>query len=169
MRFGEDFGWYPDPACAVAIYYWNGAYVVDELAYGTELTNEFLAGEIKAVGDVPTIADAAEPKSIAEQRAYGINVLGSVKGADSVSFRIKVTSTKKIYVTSRSNNVWDSYENYAWAEDKDGNPKGEPNHTLSHAMDAVMYPIVDLRNATHDDNNTEIEDEEEPLYPDIGI
>jgi phage terminase large subunit len=24
VAFGEDFGWFPDPACAVAIYYWNG-------------------------------------------------------------------------------------------------------------------------------------------------
>jgi phage terminase large subunit len=150
MRFGEDFGWFPDPACAVAIYYWNGAYLVDEIAYGTELTNEFLAGEIKKVGKAITIADSAEPKSIAEQGRYGIIVQGCEKGADSVDFRIKVTAQKKIYVTRRSKNVWESYENYAWAEDKDGNPKGEPSHTWSHAMDAVMYPIAEMHNKTHD-------------------
>lgn len=150
LRFGEDFGWFPDPACAVAIYYWNGSYIVDELAYGTELTNEYLAGEIKRVGPAITVADSAEPKSIAEQNKYGIRVQGAEKGKDSVNFRIKVTSQKKIYVTHRSKNVWQSYENYAWAEDKDGNPKGEPVHTWSHAMDAVMYPIASLHNKTSD-------------------
>jgi phage terminase large subunit len=151
VRFGEDYGWFPDPACVVALYYWNGSYIVDELAYGTELSNEFLASKIKEVGgDELVIADGAEPKSIAEQNKYGIRVKGSEKGADSVSYRIKVTSQKKIYVTRRSTNVWKSYENYAWKEDRDGNPTGEPDHTWSHAMDSVMYPIVSLHNKSTD-------------------
>jgi phage terminase large subunit len=150
VRFGEDFGWYPDPAAVVAIYYWNGSYIVDEIAYGTELTNEFLAGEIRKVGQATTIADSAEPKSIAEQRKYGIVVQGCEKGSDSVNYRIKVVATKKILVTRRSTNVWKSYENYAWAEDKDGNPKGEPVHTWSHAMDAVGYGLVSMHNRVMD-------------------
>lgn len=150
VRFGEDYGWFPDPACAVAIYYWNGAYIIDELAYGTELTNEFLAGEIKKVGRAITVADSAEPKSISEQNRYGINVVGAEKGKDSVNFRIKVTTQKKIYVTRRSTNVWTSYENYAWAEDKDGNPKNEPDHRWSHAMDAISYAIASMHNKTSD-------------------
>lgn len=148
VRFGEDYGWFPDPACAVAIYYWNGGYVIDEVAYGTELTNEFLAAMIKNVGSALTIADSAEPKSIDEQRRFGLRVEGCEKGKDSVSFRIKVVSQKKIWVTRRSRNIWESYENYAWAEDKDGNPRGEPIHTYSHAMDAIGYAIVSLQNKT---------------------
>jgi len=150
VKFGEDFGWFPDPACVVAIYYWNGSYIVDEVAYGTELSNEYLAGEIRKVGQAITIADSAEPKSIAEQRKYGIVVQGAEKGKDSVSFRIKVTSQKKIYVTRRSKNVWQSYENYSWAEDRDGNPKGEPDHRWSHAMDAVSYAIASMHNKQSD-------------------
>jgi len=149
-RFGEDFGWYPDPACVVAIYYWNGSYVIDEVAYGTELSNEYLARKIREVGQAITIADSAEPKSIAEQNKYGILVQGAEKGRDSVNYRIKVTAQKKIYVTKRSINVWKSYENYAWAEDKDGKPKGEPNHTWSHPMDAVTYAIASLHNKQSD-------------------
>jgi phage terminase large subunit len=153
-KLGEDFGWFPDPACLVAVYYWNGAYIIDELAYGTELTNEFLATEaLKVTGrhsEITTIADSAEPKSIAEQKAYGMNVVGCEKGKDSVSFRIKATSQKKIYVTKRSRNIWESYENYRWAEDKDGNAKGVPEHTHSHAMDAVSYAIASMHNRTND-------------------
>lgn len=150
VRFGEDFGWFPDPACVSAIWYWNGSYIVDEVVYGTELSNEFLAGEIKRYGNAITIADSAEPKSIAEQRKYGIIVQGAEKGKDSVLFRIKVASQKKIYVTRRSKNIWESYENYRWAEDKDGNPKGEPEHTYSHAMDSVTYAIASLHNKQSD-------------------
>ena len=144
IRFGEDFGWFPDPACVVAIYYWNGGYIIDELAYGTELSNEFLAGKIKEVGEALTVADSAEPKSINEQKKYGLKIEGSVKGADSVNYGIKVVAQKRIWVTKRSKNVWTSYENYAWKEDKDGNPKDEPVHEFSHAMDAIRYPLVSL-------------------------
>lgn len=150
VRFGIDYGWFPDPACAVAIYYWNGSYIIDELAYGNFLTNEYLAQQIKAVGNVYTIADSAEPKSIAEQRKYGLLIKGCEKGKDSVLFRIKAVSQKKIYVTKRSVNVWESYERYAWAEDRDGNPKGEPVHLYSHAIDALSYPIADLHNRQSD-------------------
>jgi phage terminase large subunit len=150
MRFGLDYGWFPDPACAVAIYYWNGSYIVDEIAYGTELTNEHLAMKCREVGQATIIADAAEPKSIAEMRKYGVVVQGSDKGHDVVNYRIKVVSQKKIYVTKRSHNVWTSYENYAWAEDKDGNPKNEPAHTWSHAMDALGYGISSLHNKPTD-------------------
>lgn len=146
VRFGEDFGWFPDPAAVVAVYYWNGAYILDEVAYGTELSNEYLANEIKRVGNAIVIADSAEPKSIAEQRKYGIVVQGAEKGKDSVNYRIKVTAQKKILVTRRSTNLWESYENYAWAEDRDGNPKNEPNHEYSHMMDAVSYAVTSLHN-----------------------
>lgn len=158
VRFGEDFGWFPDPACVCALYYWNGSYIVDEVAYGNELTNEFLAKAIKEVGQALTIADSAEPKSIAEQNKYGIKVQGAEKGKDSVSFRIKIVAQKKVYITRWSKNIWQSYENYAWAEDRDGKPKGEPEHHWSHAMDAVSYAIASMHNRSA---------EEPKQWPDI--
>ncbi len=154
VKLGEDFGWFPDPACLAAIYYWNGSYIIDELAYGNFLSNEYLANTaVELTGrnsPIATIADSAEPKSIAEQRKYGMTVQGTEKGKDSVDFRIKTTALKKIYVTRRSKNVWESYENYAWKEDKDGNPLGEPEHEWSHAMDAVSYAIASMHNKQSD-------------------
>lgn len=154
VALGEDFGWFPDPAALVAVWYWNGSYVIDELAYGNYLTNEFLAGEaVKTTGPHSSIichADSAEPKSIEEQRKYGMTVRGVEKGKGSIEFRIKATAQKKIYITKRSVNIWQSYENYAWDEDKDGNPKGQPVHTWSHGMDAVSYAIAALHNKVSD-------------------
>lgn len=150
LRFGEDFGWFPDPAAVIALYYWNGGYVVDEIAYGTELTNEFLANEIKQRGEAIVMADSAEPKSIEEQKKYKIRVMPTEKGKDSVNYGIQIVAQKKVYVTKRSTNVWKSYENYAWDEDKDGNPKGEPVHTYSHAMDAIRYAMVSLHNKNNE-------------------
>ena len=150
VKFGLDFGWL-DPACVVAIYYWNGSYIIDEVAYGSQLTNEFLAKEIKDVqGTAITIADNAEPKSISEMNKYGINVQPCEKGKDSVSFGIKVVTQKKIFVTKRSTNVWEAYENYSWKEDKDGNSLNEPDHKWSDPMDAVRYGIASMHNKRSD-------------------
>lgn len=151
LGFGEDFGWYPDPACLVAIYYWNGSLIIDELAYGNYLTNDFLASRMKEVGNAPCGADSAEPKSIEEQRMYGANVIPAEKGSGSIEYGIKFVSQKKIYVTKRSKNVWESYENYCWKEDRDGNSIGTPDHRFSHCMDAIRYGVTTVTEAIVDD------------------
>lgn len=144
IGFGVDFGWFPDPACVVAIYYYNGEYILDEVIYGNYLSNEILAMHIKSVlgwENVDALADSAEPKSIDEMKKLGVRINGVEKGKDSVVFGIKVVSQKRISVTERSTNLWTCYENYAWDEDKDGNPKGIPKHAYSDPMDAVRYGL----------------------------
>ena len=146
VRRGLDFGWFPDPMCLVDIYYYNGGYIIDEQMYGTEIKNRTVAEFILTQENKDTIvaADSAEPKSIDEMKEYGVNITGVPKGKDSVRYGINIVSGLRISVTRRSKNVWESYENYAWKEDKDGNPKGYPDHQYSHAMDAVRYAMVDL-------------------------
>lgn len=146
VRFGIDFGWSPDPVCAVAVYYYDGGYIIDEVVYGTEISNKLLAEKILSYGQKAlTIADSAEPKSIEEIASYGVQIVGAEKGHDSVSYGIKVVSDMRISVTRRSKNVWQSYENYSWAEDKEGNSKGYPNHYLSDPMDAVRYALTSIK------------------------
>lgn len=147
VKFGVDWGWYPDPLAVVAVYYFNGGYVIDEVVFGTNIDDQLLANEIKKVNgwqSVSAVCGADEPKSIEVLRNYNIQAEKTVSGPGSVDYRIKVTSSKKIFVTKRSKNIWNSYENYAWAEDKDGNPKGEPDHFMSDCMDAVSYAIASI-------------------------
>jgi len=146
VRRGMDFGWFPDPMCLVDIYYYNGGYIIDELLYGTMIKNRTIADTIAIQNepDILCVADEAEPKSIDEISDLGINIEGCPKGKGSVSYGIKTVAGLKISVTRRSKNVIISYENYAWKEDKDGNPTGEPSHEYSHAMDAIRYPLVSL-------------------------
>lgn len=147
VKFGLDWGWFPDPLSVVAVYYYNGAYIVDEVVHGTNLDDEFVAGEIKKVTgweNTYVVCGADEPKSIEMLKRYGINSEATDNRKGSVNVRIKVTSTKKIQVTRKSQNVWAGYEIYRWAEDKDGNPKGEPNHAGSDSMDALSYAIVSM-------------------------
>jgi len=155
IRRGLDFGWFPDPMCLVDIYYYNGGYIIDEILFGTMIKNRTIADTV-GIQDEPDIlisADEAEPKSIDELSDLGLNIEGCPKGKGSVSFGIKVVSGLKISVTRRSKNVITSYENYAWKEDKDGNPTGEPDHTYSHAMDAIRYGLVSIVDSKTDPDN----------------
>lgn len=147
VKFGLDWGWFPDPISVVAIYYFNGSYYVDEVIHGTQIEDEAIANAIKSVPDwenVPVICGADEPKSIETLNKYRIRAEKTDNRAGSVNYRIKVTSTKKIFVTKRSDNVWKGYEVYHWAEDKDGNPRGIPDHQGSDPMDAVSYAIASI-------------------------
>jgi PBSX family phage terminase large subunit len=153
VKFGLDWGWYPDPVSVVAVYYWNGSYIIDEVIHGTNLDDEFVANEIKKTKGWETVyvvCGADEPKSIEMLRKYRIRAEATDNRKGSVSYRIKTTSTKKILVTRHSTNVWAGYEVYRWAEDKDGNPKGEPEHEGSDSMDALSYAVASMHNKQHD-------------------
>jgi len=142
---GLDFGWFPDPLCLVNIYYHNGGYILDELAHGTFIKNESVSTKIINDGQTAvTFADCAEPKSIQEIADDGVDIMPVEKGKDSVIYGIKIVSGLRISVTKRSKHIWASYENYAWKEDKDGNPLGVPNHFMSDPMDAVRYGLVSI-------------------------
>lgn len=146
-RFGLNFGYTGHPAAIVAIYYWNGAYVLDEIAYGPGLLNRMLADIIttqpkKAI----VIADSAEPKSIDEIREYGVSIEPTTKGKDSRRYGISVVQDQDIYVTRRSKNVWREYLNYLWMYDNNGKmiEPNEPEEPFHYSMDAVRYGICSL-------------------------
>lgn len=152
LRIGGDWGWYPDPVATIALYYYDGYYIVDGISYGNEIDDDVVASDIKNVTGGTTVRaafGADEPKSIELMARKGIKAVKSITGPGSVDTRIKLTADKKIKVVRKNhpihgNWVWDAYNKYHWAEDKDGNPKGEPDHEGSDPMDAISYAIADL-------------------------
>lgn len=146
-RYGVDFGYTNDPTAIVAIYYYNGGYIVDEIAYQKGLLNKPIADIIK---NQPTkaivIADSAEPKSIDDIRLHGLTILPSVKGKDSIVNGINFVQGQRISVTKRSLNVIKEYRRYLWIEDKDGKIINEAIDTDNHAMDALRYAITSIKN-----------------------
>jgi len=144
-RYGLDFGYSVDPSAIVAVYYFNGGYILDEVLYQKGLSNKQLADTIlnqdrKAM----VIADSAEPKSIDEIRAYGINIQPAEKGKDSVSQGIQAVQEQQISVTKRSTNIIKEYRNYMWDTDRVGKQLQVPDHTWSHSMDAIRYGMTSL-------------------------
>lgn len=146
-RLGLDFGYANDPAVLVALYYYNGAYIVDELLRQTHLANRQIADYItsSALANVLVIADSAEPKSIAEMQEYGIQIIGSNKGPGSVLQGIQWVQSQRMGYTKNSANVQKSYRNYMWKTDRDGKIITVPDHDYSDEMDAIRYAMETLR------------------------
>ena len=144
-RYGVDFGYHPDPAAIVALYYYNGGYILDEITYQLEMSNREMAETLKNLPRALTVADSAEPKSIAELKMYGLNVVPTLKGKDSKKYGIKAVQDQRISVTKNSSNLLKEYRNYLWATDKDGKIlPGIPEDGNDHLLDATLYAVNSL-------------------------
>lgn len=151
-RFGLDFGYTNDETAIVAIYYYNGGYILDEIAYTKGLSNKRIADILLSQPEKAlVIADSAEPKSIDELKLYGVNVIGAVKGQDSVNQGIQFVKDQKISVTARSIHILKEYDNYAWKIDKNsGESLNVPSEGWDHSMNAIRYGFDGLRATTED-------------------
>lgn len=148
-RYGLDFGYTNDPSAIVALYYYNGGYILDEIAFQKGLSNKQLADILLNQKKALVIADSAEPKSIDEIRSYGISVIPTTKGPGSVLQRIQIAQDQRISVTKRSTNIIKEYRNYLWMRDKDERIINEPDHLWSHSMDAFMYALQSVAPVIH--------------------
>lgn len=148
VRYGLDFGYSIDPTVIVAIYYYNGGYIIDEIVYQKGLSNKSIADILASKERAIVVADSAEPKSIDEIYNYGINIQPAFKGPGSVSQGIQFVQDQKISLTSRSQKTRVAYVNYRWDTDKDDRVINKPDDTIhewSNPMDAIRYGMTSLR------------------------
>lgn len=146
---GLDFGWFPDPL------HWSKScydstrhilYVFDEFR-ANKMSNYDLwvtLTEQKGVtSDDLIIADSAEPKSIGDLRAYGANIRGAVKGADSRTYSHKwLQSLVKIIIDPvRCPATAKEFSEYEYERDKEGNVISGYPDGADHAIDSVIYSL----------------------------
>lgn len=143
-RYGMDFGYSNDPTAIVAVYYFQGGYIWDEIVFLKGLSNKQIADTLLNLQQALMVADSAEPKSIDEIKSYGINIVAAEKGKDSVNNGIQLVQDQKISVTKRSVNIIKEYRNYLWETDKDGKVLNVPEHAFSHSMDAGRYAMASI-------------------------
>ena len=145
-RYGLDFGYTNDPTAIISISYLNGRWLLDECVYRKGMSNKEIADTLKTLPERLCVADSAEPKSIDEIRAYGLNIQPCKKGRDSVRSGIQLIQDQPISVTKRSINLIKEYRNYLWAVDKTGKTisPNEPEGGLDHALDAIRYAMETL-------------------------
>lgn len=144
-RYGLDFGYTNDPTAIVAIYRYNGGFILDEITYQKGLSNKQIADILLNQPKVLVIADSAEPKSIDELILYGVNVIPSQKGQGSVLQGIQYVQDQRISITKRSINGIKEYRNYLWQTDKDGRIINVPEPGWDHFNDSLRYGMESLR------------------------
>jgi phage terminase large subunit len=141
-RYGLDFGYSNDPTSIVAIYKYNDGFILDEITHQKGLSNKQIADILtNQENKVLVIADSAEPKSIDEIKMYGINIIGCVKGKDSVNQGIQYVQDQRISMTKHSLNIIKEYRNYLWNTDKEGKIINVPEAGFDHSMDAIRYGL----------------------------
>lgn len=143
-RYGLDFGYSQDPTAIIALYYYNGGYIADEITYQKGLTNKQIADILSNLPNALVMADSAEPKSIDEIKSYGVNILPCQKGQGSINQGIQFVRSKRISMTKRSLNLIKEYRNYFWKKDRDDKILDVPDSGFDHTMDALRYGMESL-------------------------
>ena len=126
----------------------EGKLWVRELIYETGLTNADITHKCGLQRSDEIIADSAEPKSIDEILAYGINIVGAQKGPGSVNQGIQYVQDQRISVTRHSTNIIREYRNYLWKVNKEGITLNVPEAGFDHSMDAIRYGLDSFKSTT---------------------
>jgi phage terminase large subunit len=136
---GIDFGFATSKFAAVYVYQYNGEYILDELVYDTNQTNQDAARLMIERGYKGALmyCDSAEPKSIEELRRANINAVACDSKQDIKKFAIQKLNTKNFNVLKNSSNLVNELRYYVW-DDKTGKPK---KSEYDHLMDALLYCV----------------------------
>lgn len=151
LYYGLDFGFAVDPLAYVAMYYdakREDIYIFDEL-YRQKMTNSQAAKSIKLrAKDSRILADAAEPKSIAEMAGFGLRISGARKGPDSIDFGMRwLQNRAHIYIDKRRcPNTYKEFVAYEYERNKDGQFISAYPDANNHSIDAVRYGLSEVMN-----------------------
>ena len=149
VYYGLDFGFSIDPLAFVAMHYdakHEFLYIFDEI-YQQKLLNKTAAGMIlPKVSTAPVFADAAEPKSVADMKTYGLHIYPARKGRDSVEHGIKwLQDRAKIYIDKRRcPNVYREFVGYEYERNRQGQFISAYPDRDNHAIDAVRYGLSNV-------------------------
>lgn len=146
--YGLDFGFTNHPSAMVhAGIIGDNLYLKEEF-YEKGLTNADIADRMADIIDEETgwatVADCAEPKSIAELCRAGLFVLPCKKGKDSIVHGIQTLKQYNIHVHPESVNLIKELRAYKWAVDKNDKPTNKPVDYLNHLLDAARYIVTHL-------------------------
>ena len=148
---GLDWGYAVDPTHYVKMHYdskKHDLYIYDE--YRTKKTRNIEIFEELYKSEKPKLgfnelltADSAEPKSVADFKAYGAFCRGAEKGPDSVRYGIKwLQSLAHIYIDKRRcPETYKEFVRYEYERDKDNNIISDYPDKDNHSIDAVRYAM----------------------------
>lgn len=144
---GLDFGFVNDISAFVASLLDEeaGRIYIFKIWGATGKTNKDLVDVITKLGFNKSIivADAAEPKSIAEIKGMGINKIRACKkGPDSIIHGIQKLQNYEIIIHPDCQGIIDEFENYTWQKDKHADIYiNKPIDDFNHYIDALRYSL----------------------------
>lgn len=143
---GVDWGFYPDPFAFIRCHYDRRAeklYLLDEL-YVNRWSNARAAEWIKEKGyqNWFTTCDSAEPKSVSDFRACGVNAKEAIKGPGSVEHGMKWLQVRTIVIDKkRTPNAYKEFVGYEYERNREGEViSGYPDRD-NHLIDALRYAM----------------------------
>jgi phage terminase large subunit len=143
--FGQDYGFSNDPSTLIetSIDKTNKRIYIKEHVHKQGLTtselsqlNQQFAGRDLIVGD------NSEPRLIAELKARGLNIVATIKGADSVKYGISLIQDYDLIIEENSVNLIKELNNYCWLEKKSETPIDKWNHCLDAMRYAISYQLA---------------------------
>ena len=138
ISYGLDFGFSESKAALTMCGIYDKCLYAKQLIYETELSNADLIEKMKSlnVGRLPVYADSAEPKSIAEIKKAGINIIPINKANDATNFSIrKINEYDAIKVIGLD--FYKEVSTYAYKGDK-------PIKQNDHLIDAFRYYVLGI-------------------------
>ena len=143
--FGQDYGFAvegdPTTLVDVAVCKRKKEIYVRECLYKNNLsTDEIAVFNKQHAKHKLIVGDCAEPRLISELKKKRNNIIGCIKGPDSIRSGIKSMQSYKIIVDPDSHNIKKELNNYIWNDKKSDTPVDEYNH----AIDAIRYAFTYL-------------------------
>ena len=146
--WGMDFGFTADPTTVIRTLCHTGRREIyaDQMLWQTGMMNPDIAAALRSFGIQrsglgPTVwADCAEPKSIAEVEAAGINIKACDKKT-AVREQLQSLRAWTIYVTRRSVELINEGRKYLFKQTSDGTFTNEPIEFFNHGIDALRYAV----------------------------
>lgn len=140
---GLDFGYTNDPTAFNQSYIdeKNKVIYVYDGFYQKGMSNAEIAEKLKELlaHKHRTTADSSEPKSIDYIRRKGVNMVGAMKGKDSINAGIDYLLEYEIVVNAHLVEFMTEFNNYSWAVDKGGKATNKPNDDFNHFIDSLRY------------------------------
>lgn len=147
LMVGLDFGFVNDISALVGsllVEKEKRIYIFKEWG-ATNKTNADLVNIITSLGFNKSviIADSAEPKSIAEIKAGGVQkIKACTKGQDSIIHGIQKLQNYEIIIHPSCAGIITEFENYTWQKDKNNDCYiNKPIDDFNHYIDALRYSL----------------------------
>jgi phage terminase large subunit len=143
--FGQDYGFSNDPSTLIetSIDRTNKKIYIKEHIHKQGLTTSELAQlNQQFAGRDLIVGDNSEPRLIAELKARGLNIVATIKGADSVKYGISLIQDYDLIIEENSVNLIKELNNYCWLEKKSETPIDKYNHCLDAMRYAISYQLA---------------------------